>query len=73
MPEWAFLRERQRVQRQGSEKAQRIQGSARHWAWLKRREKTWKEQEMRLKGRQVSAHKGCLNFILWMGEATEKC
>ena len=49
MPEWAFLRERQHVQRHGSEKAPCIQGNTSHSAWLEKTAKTWKAREAGLK------------------------
>lgn len=49
MPEWAFLRESERVQRHGNEKTQCIQGSSSSWACMAREgRKSRKAQEMRL-------------------------
>lgn len=34
--------------------------------------KSWKAQEMRLQRQAGWVHKGCLHFILWMGQTNEK-
>lgn len=62
MPEWAFLREGQRVQRNGSEKAPCIQGNTSHSAWLEKTAKTWKAREAGLK-RQ--AGRSCYTKDAW--------
>lgn len=65
MPEWAFFRERTRVQSHGSEKSTAHSGKYKSLSMAR------KEQEMRLKRQQVLAHKGSLLFILWMRKANE--
>lgn len=57
MPEWAFFRERTRVQSHGSEKSTAHSEKYKSLSMARKEKKTWKEQEMRLKAAGVGTQR----------------